>query len=78
MIDATSWQWVCNKAEMICRNLENNINVKFDKIGESYNGKLESMPLQMFGEISKLKNGEKIIQKIVRSAEEEFYRTCPV
>ena len=74
MIDATGWEWVCDKTEMICRNLANNIDVKFNKIGNTYNGKLDSMPIELLGEISKLENGEIIIEKIVRSAEEEFFK----
>ena len=74
MIDATGWEWVCNKNELICRNLENNIDVKFNKIGNTYNGKLDSMPLELFREISKLEHGERIIEKIVRSAEKVFFK----
>ena len=74
MIDATKWEWVCNKTEMTCCNAENNITVKIDKVGKTYNGKLQGMPLELFGKIAQNKNGEKIIEKIVRAAEEEFFR----
>ena len=76
MIDTEDWKWVCDKSEMVCRNVENSIVVKIDKTGKTYNGKLLGIPLELFGRISKVKHGEKIIQNIIKSAEEEFFRAC--
>ena len=76
MIDATKWKWVCDKSEMICCNAENNITVKIDRAGKAYNGKLQGIPLELLGKIARLKNGERIIERIVRAAEEEFFKTC--
>ena len=76
MVDATQWKWVCDKTEMICCNSENSITVKINSAGKTYNGKLEGMPLELFGKIAQLKHGEKVIENIVRGAEEEFFKTC--
>ena len=76
MIETEEWIWICDKSKMLCRNVENSIIVKMDKTGKTYNGKLYGIPLDLFGRISKIKHGEKIIQKIIKSAEEEFSRAC--
>ena len=77
MIDTTGWIWICDKTQMICRNVENSVIVKIDRIGKTFNGKLQGIPLELFGKIARLKNGELIIQKIIRSAEEEFLKAYP-
>ena len=54
---------------MICRCEENNVTVKIEQSGNGYSGKLEEMPVELFGEISKIKNGEEIIEAIVKQVE---------
>jgi hypothetical protein len=73
MIDIKEWVWVVNTKDMTCRNVENDVTIKMEKIGESLRGTLHDMPMQLFAEISKYSDGEKTIEKIVKTAEEEFF-----
>ena len=50
--------------------------IKIQKDGEIIKGKIHDMPMELFGEISELKNGEKIIEKMVANAEKEFFCCC--
>ena len=70
--DVDTWAWKIDKSEMLCSNDEHNIVVKMQKEDEGLKGKLLDMPVELLSEISKLKNGEKIIEKIVTNAEKEF------
>ena len=72
-IDIEEWDWVCDKNQMICRNIENCVVVKIETIGKTYNGKLHGIPLELFGKIARLKHSEQIIQKIIKSAEDKFF-----
>ena len=72
MIDVGKWKWEVNKNEMFCRNEENNVTVKMEKAGENLRGKLHDMPMELFAKISEYENGEKLIEKIVKMAEEKF------
>ena len=72
MKDVDEWIWKVDKKEMTCSNEEYNVMIKMQKDGEAIRGKLQDMPLELFGEISELENGEKIIEKIVTNAEKEY------
>jgi hypothetical protein len=43
-----------------------------EKAGNSFIGKLQEMPIELFGEIAKFEHGEKVIERIVQSAEKAF------
>jgi len=66
------WTWIVDKNEMICRNTENNITVKMSFEDGVIKGKIQDMPMELFGEIAEIENGEKIIMQIVKIAEEEY------
>ena len=72
MIDIKEWKWIINTKNMTCRNEENDVTIKMEKRGGSFRGILDNMPVELFAEISKYSNGEKIIEEIVREAEKEF------
>jgi len=74
MIDAEKWTWIVDKTEMTCRNTDNNVTVKMNIEDRILKGKLHDMPIELFGEIAALEEGEKIIKKIVSLAEEEYLR----
>ena len=74
MIDIKKLIWVADKTKMTCRNIENNITVKMDIENQAITGKIDYMPIELFGEIAELENGEKIIQEIVKIAEEEYQK----
>ena len=72
MIDVSEWDWVVNKNDMTCKNVENQVVVKIEKDSGNLRGMLYDMPMSLFAEISKYENGEKIIERIVRMAEAEY------
>ena len=74
MTDIEKWTWIIDKAEMICRNTENNITVKMSDENGVIKGKIQDMPMELFGEIAGFGNGEKIIMQIVKTAEEEYIK----
>lgn len=74
MIDIKKWNWVVNTEEMTCRNEENKVTIKMEKKGGHLQGKLHDMPMELFATISRYDSGEKIIEKIVKTAEEKYRR----
>ena len=72
MTDIKQWVWIADKEKMICRNIENNVTVKMEKKGNKIKGKIQDMPMELFGELAGFENGEKIIMQIVKMAEEEY------
>ena len=71
-MDASGWNWVVNTDDMTCKNVENNVTVKMEKDGDHLRGTIHDMPMEMFAEISRYKDGEKIIEGIVKSAERKY------
>jgi len=76
-MDVNGWDWVVNKNDMTCRNLENNVIIKMEKDGGVLRGTLHDMPMKLFAEISRYADGEKIIEKIVKMAEEKYLENRP-
>jgi len=74
MINLAEWTWVVDTKEMTCKNFENEVVVKMQKEDETLMGKLHDMPVALFAEISGYENGEKIIEKIVKDAQREYFR----
>ena len=74
MIDVSAWNWVVNTGDMTCRNVENDVTIKMERVGEGLRGKLHDMPVALFAEISEYGNGEKFIEKMVKMAEEEYIK----
>ena len=72
MMNVNEWNWVVNTDDMTCRNPENNVIIKMEKNGGFLRGTLHDMPMKLFAEISKYADGEKIIEKIVKMAEEKY------
>ena len=74
MLSIENWTWIIDKKEAICRNTENNISVKMNMEDGVIKGKLQDMPMELFGKIAQLEDGEKIIMQIVKNAEEEYLK----
>ena len=74
MIDVAEWNWIVDTDTMTCRNAENKVIIKIQKNGKNLNGIIKDMPIDLFNEIAKYKDGEMIIQKIINMAEEEFIK----
>ena len=72
MTEINDWVWIVDKNEMSSRNAEHNVTVKMEMKGGAFFGKLNDMPIELFGEIAALEDGEKIIAQIVRAAEEAY------
>ena len=71
-MDVNEWNWVVNTNDMTCRNEENNVIIKMERDGDFLRGILHDMPIELFAEISRYENGEKIIERIVKMAEEKY------
>ena len=76
MIDFAGWTWVVDTKEMTCKNYENEVVVKIQKEAKNLRGELLDMPVALFAEIARHENGEKIIEGIVKTAQEEYFRVC--
>ena len=76
-MDVDGWNWVVNKDDMTCKNEENNVIIKMEMDGGFLRGKLHDMPMKLFAEISRYGDGEKIIEKIVKMAEEKYLENRP-
>ena len=72
MINVGEWHWVVNMDDMTCKNLENEVTIKIERVGEDLKAMLHDMPIELFAEISGYNDGEKIIENIVRLAGEEY------
>jgi len=74
MMDIPGWDWVVDTNEMTCRNVENAVTIKMEKKGDNFRGMISDMPIGLFSEIAKYGDGEKIMEEIVKTAEEEYLR----
>jgi len=74
MMNILGWNWVVDTDEMTCKNVENAVTIKMKKYGDDFKGIISNMPINLFSEIAKYRDGEKIIEEIVKTAEEEYIR----
>ena len=74
MMNILGWNWVVDTDEMTCKNVENAVTIKMEKYGDDFKGMISNMPMGLFSEIAKYRDGEKIIEEIVKTAEEEYIR----
>ena len=74
MMNVLGWNWVVDTDEMTCKNVENAVTIKMKKNGSNFKGMISDMPIGLISEIAKYGNGERIIEKIVKIAEEEYVR----
>ena len=68
------WDWEFDDSLMVCRNAENDVIVNMEKVGNTYIGRLNGLPMALIKKITGLQHGERIIKQIIRSAEMEFSR----
>jgi len=76
-MDVNEWNWVVNTNDMTCKNVENDVIIKMEMVGDFPRGRIEDMPMKLFAEISKYADGEKIIEKIVKTAEKKYLENRP-
>jgi len=74
MMDIPGWNWVVDTDEMTCKNVENEVTIKMEKNGDNFKGMIRNMPMGLFFEIARNSDGERIIEDIVKTAEEEYLR----
>jgi len=74
MMNILGWNWVVDTDEMTCKNIENAVTIKMKKNGDDFKGMISNMPIGLFSEIAKYRDGEKIIEEIVKTAEKEYIR----
>jgi hypothetical protein len=65
-------EWLVDTEAMLCSNNLTNIVVGFMKNGETYTGKIKTMPMELTTRLAKMKDGDKLLQKAVMDAEEIF------
>ena len=75
MLDVTEWVWVFDKTFIVCRNVENKVIVDMERTGNTRAGRLQDFPMELFGKIAEPGSMENIIEKLVKSAADEFFRT---
>ncbi len=59
---------------MTCRNTLNNVIVIFEKKGESLQGKIDNMSMEVLSKMSSQPYGERDMKQLVAEAEEVFLR----
>jgi len=74
MTDILGWNWVVDTNEMTCKNVENAVTIKMEKYGNYFKGIIKDMPMGLFSEIATYGDGERIIEKIVKIAEEKYLK----
>ena len=74
MLDISGWIWVVDTDEMTCRNAENEVTIKIEKEGKILKGTIQDMPIALFAKIAGYGDGERIIEKIVKTAEAEYLK----
>ena len=72
MINVGEWDWIVNKDDMTCKNIENDVTVKIENVDGHLKAMLHYMPMELFAKISGYKNGEKVIEEIVGKAREKY------
>ena len=75
MLNITEWAWEFDKTFVVCRKVDNGVIVEIERTGNTRTGELRDFPMELVGKIAELGCGEKIIEKLVKSAEDEFLRT---
>jgi len=74
VMNIMGWNWVVDTDEMTCRNIENAVTIKMERNGNNFKGIIRDMPIGLFSEIAKYRDGGNIIEEIVKTAEEEYLR----
>jgi hypothetical protein len=74
MITIAGGNWIADLATMTCKNYANNIVVVFEKNGNTLQGKIEDIPMDLFKKWAAEPEGERNIQNAVMEAEEVFLR----
>jgi len=74
MMNVMGWNWVVDTDEMTCKNVENAVTIKMKRNGDDFKGMISNMPIGLFSKIARYRDGEKIIEEIVKTAEEEYLR----
>jgi hypothetical protein len=67
-----SGEWIADLGAMTCRNYTWNITVAFEKQGEAIIGKMSDVPGSLIKKCGSSKNGNKVMNKILKEAEEVF------
>ena len=74
MITVIDDEWLVDTEAMLCSNNLTRIVVEFVRSGNTYIGKIKEMPMELTTKLSKMKNGDKLLQKAVMDAEEVFMK----
>jgi len=72
MLDINNWEWTIDKEKMCCRSIKNKVTVKITAENDTIKGKIDDMPVELFGKIAEFEDGENIIRQIVENAEAAF------
>ena len=72
MMDINDWNWIVDTNDMTCKNVENDVIIRMKNDDGFLRGALDNMPMKLFAEIARYKDGEKIIEIIVKTAEKKY------
>jgi hypothetical protein len=67
-----SGEWIADLGTMTCRNYTKKITEEFEKQGEAIIGKMSEVPDSLTKKWGSSKNGKKVVNKILKEAEEVF------
>ena len=74
MITIADGEWIADLGAMLCRNINNNIVISFEKAGIGVTGKIKDIPMDLFAKWAVEPHGERKIQQVVMEAEDFFWR----
>jgi hypothetical protein len=67
--------WIVDLEDLTFMNTNTKIVVEMEKNEKAYIGKIKTLPIEIMEKLSRIKDGELIIQKAVIDAEEIFMKT---
>jgi len=74
MLNVTEWAWVLDKTFVVCRYVDNKVVVEIERTGNTRIGEVQDFPMELFGKITGFDLEENVIEKLVRSAADDFFR----
>jgi hypothetical protein len=74
MITITKGNWIADLGAMTCRNIENRVAVTFTQKANTFEGKIQDMPVEVLEDWAALTEGERLVRQAVEEAEEVFLR----
>jgi hypothetical protein len=78
MIEIMNDSWIADVGKMACRNLGNGVRVVFQRVGNTVAGKVDFIPRGLLIELAEREDGADFIGRLVREAEDVFFRAYSI